>query len=70
MKRILALVGKSALTGVIFAVTFCAGALFFFGGAVWWVQQRLEQAEGSDGGELVETFVGGVDDAKGRRIYE
>lgn len=68
MKRILALVGKSALAGVIFAVTFCAGAVLFFGGAAWWVQQRLGPDEESDGGELVETFVGGVDDAKAAKV--
>ena len=68
MKQILALVGKSAFAGVIFAVAFCAGAVLFFGGAAWWVQQRLGPDEESDGGELVETFVGGVDDAKAAKV--
>jgi len=68
VKRILVLVGKSALAGVIFAVAFCAGAALFFGGAAWWVQQRLGLDEETDGGELVETFVGGVDDAKAAKV--
>ena len=68
MKRILALVGKSAFAGVIFAVAFCAGAVLFFGGAAWWVQQRLGPDEESDGGEFVETFVGGVDDTKAAKV--
>ena len=47
MKRILALVGRSALAGVIFAVTFCAGVALLLGGVVWWIQRP---DAGNDGG--------------------
>ena len=66
MKRILALVGRSALMGVILAVTFCIGVALLLGGAVWWIQRSA--AEPDDRGALVETFVAGVDDAKAAKV--
>ncbi|MBO7686477.1 MAG: S49 family peptidase [Kiritimatiellae bacterium] len=65
MKRILALVGRSALAGVILAVTFCAGVALLLGDAIWWIQRS---DAGSDGGGFVETFVAGVDDAKSAKV--
>ncbi len=66
MKRILALVGRSALAGVILAVTFCAGVALLLGGAVWWIQRS--DAEPGDHGVFVETFVAGVDDANAAKV--
>ncbi|MBR0506732.1 MAG: hypothetical protein IJJ84_15140, partial [Kiritimatiellae bacterium] len=65
MKRILALVGRSALAGVIFAVTFCAGVALLLGGVVWWIQRP---DAGNDGGGFVETFVAGVDDTNATKV--
>ena len=66
MKRILALVGRSALAGVVFAVTFCAGVALLLGGAVWWIQRS--DAEPNDHVAFVETFVAGVDDANAAKV--
>ena len=66
MKRLLALVGRSALAGVIFAVTFCAGVALLLGGAVWWIQRS--DAEPNDRGAFVETFVAGVDDTNATKV--
>ncbi len=66
MKRILALVGRSALAGVILAVTFCAGVALLLGGAVWWIQRS--DAEPNDRSAFVETFVAGVDDANAAKV--
>ena len=65
MKRILALVGRSALAGVILAVTFCAGVALLLGGAVWWIQRS---DVGGDSGGFVETFVAGVDEANAAKV--
>ena len=66
MKRLLALVGRSALAGVIFAVTFCAGVALLLGGAVWWIQRS--DAESNDRGAFVEAFVAGVDDTNATKV--
>ena len=65
MKRILALVGRSALAGVILAVSFCTGVALLLGGALWWIQRS---EAGVDGGGFVETFVAGVDDANAAKV--
>ena len=65
MKRILALVGRSTLAGIVLAVTFCAGVALLLGGAAWWIQRS---DAGGDGGSFVETFVAGVDDAKSAKV--
>ena len=73
MKRLAVLIGRSALAGVIFAVTFCAGVALILGGAAWWLMRddgplsSMREVQ-SDGGGLVETFVGGVDDAKAAKV--
>ena len=66
MKRIFALVGKSAIAGVVLAVTFSVGAALLLGGAAWWVHHRLGLDE--DGAPFIESFVGGVDDAKAAKV--
>ena len=65
MKRILALVGRSTLAGIVLAVTFCAGVALLLAGAVWWIQWS---DAGGAGGSFVETFVAGVDDAKSAKV--
>ena len=65
MKRILALVGRSALAGGILAVAFCAGVALLLGGAVWWIQRS---DAGGDRGAFVETFVAGVDDTNAVKV--
>ena len=65
MKRFLAILGRSALAGVVFAVTFCAGVALILGGAAWWL---MRSAESNDAGAVVETFVAGVEDAKAAKV--
>ena len=65
MKRFLAILGRSALAGVVFAVTFCAGVALILGGAAWWL---MRSAESDDADAVVETFVAGVDDAKAAKV--
>ena len=65
MKRFLAILGRSALAGVVFAVTFCAGVALILGGAAWWI---LRSAESDDACAVVETFVAGVEDAKAAKV--
>ena len=65
MKRILALVGRSTLAGIVLAVTFCAGVALLLGGAAWWIQRS---DAGGDGGSFVETFVAGVDAANAAKV--
>ena len=65
MKRFLAILGRSALAGVVCAVTFCAGVALVLAGAAWWFTRNAE----SDGGaSYVERFVAGVDDAKAAKV--
>ena len=65
MKRIYALLGRNALAGFVFAMTFCAGVALVVVGALWWLGR---DAGGGDGGQFVETFVAGVDDAAAAKI--
>ena len=60
MKRISAILGRSALAGIVLAAVFCAGVALILCGALWWIQQT---DDGAVDGELVETFVGGVENA-------
>ena len=74
MKRILAIFGRSALAGLAFAVTFCAGVALIFGGAAWWLMRDtgplsfMRGAEPDDGAHFVERFVAGVDDEKAAKV--
>ena len=65
MKRILALVGRSTLAGIVLAVTFCAGVALLLGGAAWWIQRS---DAGGDSGAFVETFVAGIDDTNAVKV--
>ena len=65
MKRIAAILGRSALAGIVLAVTFCAGGALLLGGAAWWIQRS---DAGGDGGSFVETFVAGVDDTNATKV--
>ena len=65
MKRIYALLGRSALAGVVFAATFCAGVALVIGCAVWLLGR---DAGSGDGDQFVETFVAGVDDATAAKV--
>lgn len=64
MKRISAILGRSALAGIVLASAFCAGVALVLCSALWWIQRT---GDGS-GGELVETFVGGVDNATAAKV--
>ena len=74
MKRFLAILGRSALAGVVFAVTFCAGVALLLGGAAWWLMRDagplsfMRDSEPDDGAPFVERFVAGVDDAKAAKV--
>ena len=74
MKRFLAIFGRSALAGIAFAVTFCAGLALILGGAAWWFLRDggplsyLRDAEPDNGVPFVERFVAGVDDAKAAKV--
>ena len=56
MKRNLALVGRSALAGVVLAVAFCAGLALFLGGAAWWFTRH---GGANDGAVVVRFETGG-----------
>ncbi len=65
MKRFLAIFGRSALAGIAFAVTFCAGVALILGGVAWWA---LRASGPDDGVAFVETCVAGVDDEKASKV--
>ena len=65
MKRISAILGRSALAGIVLAAAFCSGVALILCGAFWWIQQA---GDGADDGELVETFVGGVENATTAKV--
>ena len=65
MKRISAILGRSAFAGIVLAAAFCAGVALILCGALWWIQQTDGDAVD---GELVETFVGGVENATTAKV--
>ena len=66
MKRFFAILGRSAVAGVVFAATFCAGVALILGGAAWWLMRDTPSDDGVSA--FVETFVAGVDDAKAAKV--
>ena len=77
MKRFLAIFGRSALAGLAFAVTFCAGVALILGGAAWWFFRDISPLSFMSGAEpdeegapFVERFVAGVDDEKAVKVVQ
>ena len=76
MKRILAILGRSALAGIVCGVTFCAGVALVLGGAAWWLMRDdgplslMRDVEPDDGAPFAERFVAGVDDEKAAKVVQ
>lgn len=70
MKSLSVILGRSALTGLVFAVSFCTGVTLFVGGVAWWLTRGTGSGGSDIGGDApyVETWLAGVNDATAPKV--